>query len=173
MTTLALPKFVNLSLTAAAPGRWRVVERLADLKLPAPVLAVVLLVLMIGSLATPIMWISGAVSGRAASDVKIVNLEQSLSDLKQQLNGLVTQQDVLGLKNNIAALTVLVTQLQGDLRTVPRAADVIVLDRHLSAQDGRMDGIDTRLRDLESRSAALQARIDILDGSARANLKSR
>jgi hypothetical protein len=77
---------------------------------------------------------------------------------------------VKGFQEQLLSLTAQVSRLSDKIDQGPRADQIIVLDRHLSAQDGRMDSIDTRLRDIENRTAALTARVDLIDQSTHATL---
>jgi hypothetical protein len=97
-----------------------------------------------------VLWLSGAFAGATIAADKLRSIEQQVTGLSNQ-----------------------VQRMQDQLNAAPRVDQLAVLDRHLSAEDGRMDGIDTRLRDLEQRISRGEARQDVLDRAAAQPLRSR
>jgi hypothetical protein len=161
MGTLILDGRVILPLIPAAGARrWlAMTDIIKDMKLPPVVLAVILVVMGVGSLATPFLWLTGNISNNSIT-------ASNVASMQKQMEGLATQQDVARIVTDVA-------QMRAELRLAPRSADLLVLDRHLSAQDGRMDGIDTRLRDMENRAAAIQARVENLEAASKVPLVRR
>lgn len=145
--SLVSDDIVNFSLksASAASGRWQMVDHLikANGRMPVIVVAGLLLLSATGAVATPLLWITG----RMSTDT-IIN-------------------------DRMATISGQIKQLQDDLRTVPRADQIIVLDRHLSAQDGRMDSIDTRLRDLEQRVSRAEAQVGAINAASAASLAGK
>lgn len=161
MVAVALVGNVNFSSTATpVPRRWRMVEQFKRATTRENIRDAVMLVVAIGGL---LLWTTGFLSGNTVD-------RQAVTDLKTQMSTMVTQQDAAILKTQISTLTALVSQLQTDLRGMPRQDQLAVLDRHLSAQDGRMDGIDTRIRDLEQRLSRIEAQVQMIRTASDADL---
>lgn len=127
-----------------------VVEAVKTLRLTEMVTLVCATLSALGMIFGIFLWISGAFSG-----VTIVASEVS------------------ALKTLVAGLSTQMSRFQDQLNNGPRADQLLVIDRHLSAQDGRMDGLDTRMRDMEQRLSRAQAQIDATDAASGARLNRR
>lgn len=79
----------------------------------------------------------------------------------------VTSHDVQDLRGQIASLATQVSVLSDRM---PRPDQMTAIDRHLSAQDGRMDGLDTRLRGDEDNITRALTRLDEIEASSRVTL---
>lgn len=97
-----------------------------------------------------IMWLSGVGAGQVISADKFRGFEAQIGGLSAQIQ-----------------------KMQDQLNAGPRADQLVVLDRHLSAQDGRMDSMDSRMRDLDQRLARSEARQQMMEDASRATLNRR
>jgi len=74
------------------------------------------------------------------------------------------------LRDQITALTATVNTLSAKIDQGPRLDQLQMIDRHLSALDGRMDGMDARSRADEDRLTRTETRVEGIDQASRAGL---
>ena len=109
-----------------------------------------------------VLWLSGVFAGSQIAT-------QDLAAIKAQL----VSAELPTMKAQVTALSVQVQRLQDQMNGGVRVDQLTVLDRHLSAQDGRMDGIDTRMRDLDQRAAKTETRLQMMEDASRTQLNRR
>lgn len=157
------PNVIFPSMPAGRLKGLAMVEQLRRASTRENIRDAVLLLLFAGGI---IAWTTGFLSGNTVD-------RAAVADINKRMETMATQQDVAILKTQIATLTALVSQMQTDLRGAPRADQMAVLDRHLSAQDGRMDSIDTRIRDIEQRIARAEAQVQMIQAASSVSLSGK
>lgn len=149
MPALALFQFVNFPLTLNHRGR-AVVERIKSLSFSEAISAACSVISAIGVTGGIVLYFSGAFAGATISAARLTGIEK-------QVGGLSTQMQ----------------RMQDQMNAGVRADQLIAIERHLSAQDGRMDGMDTRTRDQEARQSRTEARQEMMEAASRAQLRPR
>lgn len=157
------PSVIPPSMPAARLKGLAMVEQLRRVSTRENVRDGVMLALFVGGI---IAWATGFLSGNAVD-------RAAVADLTKQMATMATQQDVMFLKQQISTLTTVISQVQADLRGMPRADQISVIDRHLSAQDGRMDGMDTRVSDIYQRLSRVEATLQMINEASKATLTGR
>lgn len=78
---------------------------------------------------------------------------------------------LLEIQHHMESIDKKMEDFQNRLDNGVRLDQLGTIDRHLSAQDGRMDGIDNRINDLVNRTAHAESRLDGIDHASQAHLK--
>lgn len=78
--------------------------------------------------------------------------------------------DIQALQGTVAQLSAQVSHLADKIDQGPRTDQMKEVDRHLSALDGRMDGMDTRIQSDERSLTKVQADVDNIRNSSDARL---
>lgn len=78
--------------------------------------------------------------------------------------------DIQTLQGQVLALTTQVANLANKIDQGPQSLQMHEFDRHLSALDGRMDGMDTRVRGDEQALTRVQTEVESIRASSGANL---
>lgn len=140
----------TVGLLAGPPRGWRMVEKIKGMRLPEIVGVASSLISAMGMLFGCVLYFSGAFSGATIAAAKLTALE-----------------------GQVGGLSIQMSRLQDQFNAGPRADQLVAMDRHLSVQDGRMDGMDTRMRDLEQRLSRVQAQQEANEVASRATLNRR
>lgn len=104
----------------------------------------------VGGLLTPLLFVSGMLSTSANNS----------HDLSQ-------------FGNKLTDLTVEVGRLRDRIDSSPRVDQIVALDHHVSTTDGRIDGVENRVRDLETRVTKALTLLDNIDAASRASIGRR
>lgn len=126
-------------------------------------------------IATQVFGAGGLLTGQS-KDIQQLQTQQSA--ISSQYTLLATQ--LTALQAQVAPLAQLSLQLDKmtqRFEQVPRAdmlnSQLTEVQRHLSALDGRMDGMDTRARADEDRLVRTETRVQGIDESSKASLGNR
>ena len=84
--------------------------------------------------------------------------------------GATNTHDIQALQGTVAQLTAQVSHLADKIDQGPRSDQMREVDRHLSALDGRMDGMDNRLQSDERSLTKVQTQVDTIQNSSDARL---
>jgi outer membrane murein-binding lipoprotein Lpp len=85
-------------------------------------------------------------------------------------SGSLNSKDISQLRDNLAVLGAQVANLSVKLEQTPRLDQLQTINGHLSALDGRMDGMDTRSRADEDRLTRTETLVGSIDEASRAKL---
>lgn len=84
--------------------------------------------------------------------------------------GTTNSHDIQALQGTVSQLSAQVSHLADKIDQGPRSDQMKEIDRHLSALDGRMDGMDTRIQSDERSLTKVQADVDNIRNSSDARL---
>lgn len=84
--------------------------------------------------------------------------------------GTTNTHDIQALQSTVSQLTAQVSHLADKIDQGPRSDQMREVDRHLSALDGRMDGMDNRLQSDERSLTKVQTQVDTIQNSSDARL---
>lgn len=86
--------------------------------------------------------------------------------------GTTNSHDIQALQSTVAQLTAQVSHLADKIDQGPRSDQMKDIDRHLSALDGRMDGMDTRIQSDERSLTRVQTEVETIQSSSDAALRT-
>ena len=84
--------------------------------------------------------------------------------------GATNTHDIQALQGTVSQLSAQVSHLADKIDQGPRSDQMREVDRHLSALDGRMDGMDNRLQSDERSLTKVQTQVDTIQNSSDARL---
>lgn len=85
--------------------------------------------------------------------------------------GTTNTHDIQALQGTVAQLSAQVSHLADKIDQGPRSDQMKDIDRHLSALDGRMDGMDTRMQSDERGLTRVQTEVETIQNSSEAQLR--
>jgi len=148
-----MPNVAQAEIVNAALMPWRerpVVERMKAMSWAEIVGAAGSVISAVGIVGGFVLWLSGAFAGATITADKLRSIEQQMSGLSAQMQ-----------------------RMQDQLNSGPRLDQLQGVERAVGTVGGRVDSVETQLRDIRDRLSHTEARQQATDEASRVQLQRR